>query len=304
MKRKSFLTKVLALTMAAAIALSGCSDKAAVEESSTNVESSVESSVESKTEESKTEESKTEESKTEESKTEESKTEESKTEESKTQAADGDWAAHYKEYFQNYSMEGKQMGFHFEGEESGMYLVFDMKVGSKDKESIFTFSMNGQDGKNYSMEMYTLEDNSAYLLIDLGTDVKTVYKTKSLQEGATDEMNLAGDYIDTDHLDQLDYVGEETVNGVLYDVLVMKESIDDTEAEMLYYVNRGSQELELIKVNGVEGLKVEGTISPMDKIDIPTDVSNAEELDSENFTQTMVTSLFSIIIASVGLGSN
>ena len=305
MKRKSFLTKVLALTMAAAIALSGCSDKAAVEESSANVESSVESSVESKVEESKTEESKVEESKVEESKTEESKTEESKSNAGNVDISQvTDWSAHYKEYFQNFSMDGKVMNFHFEGDESGMHLVFDMNIGAKDNMSIFEFGMSGQDGKQYSMSMYSLEDKSAYLELKMGDGEKSVCKTDSLMEGAVDNLNLAGDYINTDDLEKLNYVGTDTVNGVLYDVLSMKQDMDGEEAEMLYYVNRNAQELELIKVNGIENLVVEGRISPLDKVELPAGFEGAEAVDSETFATNMATGLFTIIFAAVGSGSN
>lgn len=328
MRRKVFLTKVLALSVVAAIALAGCSDKGTAEEGSTAVEKVVESgnseakSEDSKTDDSKSEDSKTEDSKAEEAATKDSKSEESKsgelaTQESKTDglnanAGNGgnvlevsDWSAHYKEFFQNYTMEGKKMAFHFEGEESGMYLVFDMNIGAKDKKSIFEFSMSAQDGKVYSMCMYSLEDKSAYLEMDLGDAGKSLYKTDSVQDGAVDSMNMAGDYINTDDLEKLNYVGEETINGVLYDVLVMKQQIEDNkEAEMLYYVNRGAQELELIKMNGVEGLVVKGRISPLESIPLPAGYESAEALDSESFAQKMASGMFTIILSAVGMGSN
>lgn len=304
MRKSKFMTKFLAVVLAAGLVLSGCSDKGTAESSDA---SSVAQSVESKTEEGGVQESETEESKVEESSIAASDAT------SVNAGADNkvvnltevsDWGAHYKEFFKNYTMDGKQINMHFEGEESGMHLVFDMLMGSKDGNAVLSFNMTGQDGGESSLAVYVQKEGPAYMDIVMAGQGKTSYKTASMGENSLDDMNLAGDYLNTDEVDKMEYVGEETIDGVLYDVLKMNTEEDEENgeqvSEVFYYVNRNAQELEKLKVSGPNDLAIEGIVSEMGELNIPADLLSAEEIDSETFAMSMVFGLFGIMAAASG----
>ena len=308
MRKSKFMTKCLALILSAGLVLSGCGDKANVEDvASSSVEQSVENSVEQSTENSveQSTENSTEQSagssveQSAESSTEQS-AESTESVEAK-QVTDisqvSDWAAHYKEFFKNYNFDGKQMKFHFEGEESGMQINMDMVIGTKDGESCFLFVIKGQDGSDNTLSVYALKDKTAYLDMAVAGQGRTIYKTSSLDEDSLGSMNMAEEYVGGD-MEQLEYVGEETIDGVLYDVLKMQVESEE-KAEALYYVDREDQELKKIAVSSDE-LQMDGVISDLDKVALPSGLDAAEEVDSETFAMTMVFGLIGIIASASG----
>ena len=306
MKKAGFMTKVLALTLAGAMLLSGCGKQGNVE-STDNMERTMASEQEYSAEASTQSEEKVDASK--ESEVQASSQEESVSEEASKAPDAGneepdvsdvtDWAAHYKEYLKNYSMDGKKVSFRYDGMMEGMKLAFDMEFGGSKSDMYISYSVDTQDGGKAKLDIYMLEDGKAYLGLTMAGETTRV-KASGMKQSDMGSVNLADDMIDVEQLDRFEYVGEETKNGVLYDVLKFRDEAQaDSDVEAFYYMNRATQELELITAKSGDLFAMDGVISEMGKVTVPAEYDSAEEIDKDEFAKSMAMGLFGVLLSAV-----
>lgn len=303
MKKMSFVTKALVLLLMGTM-LAGCSDDKPAKEAEKTEESV------SKSEESK----KTEESKTEENKTEESTSAQNTEETSETQnfgggsevngggIGDEELEAKYEEYFKNLDFDGKKISLVYTGDlGTGTESTMTMEFGSKDGSALLYIAAPASSGATNSCTIYFLEDKSAYLGISIAGEEEEYYKTAKLDDETFDSMNLASGLVDLDNTEReetdLVYVGEQTIDGVLYDELYQNdpEAGEDPGTRVYVYMNKKTGELGKIK-SMVEGEEMFIDILPMDSIKLPAEFDNAQEQEAEDFTYTMAFAMLGVMM--------
>ena len=295
MKKMKFVTKGLALLMMG-VMLAGCSDKATDASESTKQESvsddkssevtssEVTSSEASSSEASSSEATSSEATSSEATSSEATSTETSSEAQSQTGSSDDARVAEYEEYFKNFKMENKMFSMHLEGEEDGVKINFDMKFGAKDGNSFLQLSMPGQGDAN-SLTAYFMKDNSAYMELKIAGSDPVMQKTTGMDSAVAEQLNPGSELVnlgaDGNNDVKLAFVKEETIDGVVYDVL---KPVDSDEA--FVYMNQKTKEWEKMKAKA-DGQEVMVDILPADDFSLPASFASAEEVDSETFTMTL-----------------
>lgn len=306
MKKTKLVTKSLAVLLAVGLMLAGCSDQSAQESSSDQVEASVnrEQSSES-TESVDSGEASSQEKTSEESK--ESSVEITSGEVTtdnkigggtSTEIATGnpELEAQYKEYFKSFSMEGKKMILDCQAEENGMKMDFNMTVGTAGEQMVMAVTANGNE-----MSLYRMDDGSAYVHLHMGEE-SGWYKTSSMDKEEMDDLNIAEDLFESDDEEEMNlkYVGTETIDGLVYDVLTMDEDTDEETPEVLFYMNQENKEFELFKGTS-DGVNMVGRIEKMESFVLPEGWESAEELEAEEFGMTVLFSMLGVMTGGEGL---
>ena len=302
----SFVTKGLALLLMGAM-LAGCgstSDKKqesdSVEESSSAVSEVKESTEDASTEDASTEDASTEDASTEES-TEESSvasTDESTQETSQASGKESSGSvAEYEEYFKNFTLEDKKLTLSLEEEVSGVKVAIDMTVGNNDGNTFIYMSVPSKEaGKNNEMSAYFMKDHNAYVEFNVVGEEPVAQRTSDMDPKTADQLNLASGFVNLseDGNLSLKYLGQETIDGVNYDVLQPADS-----DEVSLYVNLATKEWEILKA--VEGeQEVVAYILPSDKIVLPAKYASAEEVGSDDFIMTVYFGMMGIITSVTG----
>jgi hypothetical protein len=173
---------------------------------------------------------------------------------------------------------------HLEGEEDGVKINFDMKFGAKDGNSFLQLSMPGQGDAN-SLTAYFMKDNSAYMELKIAGSDPVMQKTTGMDSAVAEQLNPGSELVnlgaDGNNDVKLAFVKEETIDGVVYDVL---KPVDSDEA--FVYINQKTKEWEKMKAKA-DGQEVMVDILPADDFSLPASFASAEEVDSENFTMTL-----------------
>lgn len=295
MKKMSFVTKGLALLLMGAM-LAGCGDKAT---ESASDDKQQESSVEEKSSESSEVKESTEEASTEES-TEESSvasTEESAQESSQATSQSSGSATGYEEYFKNFSMDGKKLTIDMDEEVNGQKVAVKMAVGNNDGNNYIYMSVPSQEaGKNNEMSAYFMSDKTAYVEFSVVGEEPVAQRTSGLDPETADQLNLAGGLVNfsEDGNLSLNNLGQETIDGVTYDVL---QPVDSEEVTL--YVNVATKEWEMLKASE-GGQEVVAYILPCEKIELPANYASAEEVGSDDFTMTLVFGMMGILSSVSG----
>jgi hypothetical protein len=295
MKKMKFVTKGLALLMMG-VMLAGCSDKATDASESTKQESvsedksseatssEVATGEASSSEATSSEATSSEATSSEATSSEATSTETSSEAQSQTGSSDDARVAEYEEYFKNFKMENKMFSMHLEGEEDGVKINFDMKFGAKDGNSFLQLSMPGQGDAN-SLTAYFMKDNSAYMELKIAGSDPVMQKTTGMDSAVAEQLNPGSELVnlgaDGNNDVKLAFVKEETIDGVVYDVL---KPVDSDEA--FVYMNQKTKEWEKMKAKA-DGQEVMVDILPADDFSLPASFASAEEVDSENFTMTL-----------------
>ncbi len=295
MKKMKFVTKGLALLMMG-VMLAGCSDKATDASESTKQESvsedksseatssEVATGEASSSEATSSEATSSEATSSEATSSEATSTETSSEAQSQTGSSDDARVAEYEEYFKNFKMENKMFSMHLEGEEDGVKINFDMKFGAKDGNSFLQLSMPGQGDAN-SLTAYFMKDNSAYMELKIAGSDPVMQKTTGMDSAVAEQLNPGSELVnlgaDGNNDVKLAFVKEETIDGVVYDVL---KPVDSDEA--FVYINQKTKEWEKMKAKA-DGQEVMVDILPADDFSLPASFASAEEVDSENFTMTL-----------------
>ena len=295
MKKMKFVTKGLALLMMG-VMLAGCSDKATDASESTKQESvsedksseatssEVATGEASSSEATSSEATSSEATSSEASSSEATSTETSSEAQSQTGSSDDARVAEYEEYFKNFKMENKMFSMHLEGEEDGVKINFDMKFGAKDGNSFLQLSMPGQGDAN-SLTAYFMKDNSAYMELKIAGSDPVMQKTTGMDSAVAEQLNPGSELVnlgaDGNNDVKLVFVKEETIDGVVYDVL---KPVDSDEA--FVYMNQKTKEWEKMKAKA-DGQEVMVDILPADDFSLPASFASAEEVDSETFTMTL-----------------
>ena len=310
MKRMRFVTKGLVLLMMGAM-LAGCSDTA-TEDSSESKKSSVEeqTSSEEKSTEAESADASTAASTaaSTDAGTEESSGEvESSSSEETSQAGpvggNEDLVAAYAEELKNFTMEGKMISMKMNMASQGLDVDIEMKMGSTDDVSYLYMGVpvSGSAASN-CIEMYFLKDSSAYLKMNAAGQ-ETIYKTANLDQETADEMNLAGSFSEvtggiSDQTDNMEYFGQENVDGTNYDVCKVKKA--DGVDEMYVYFNVMTKQMEHIKAVE-DGQTVMMQILPMEVKGVPAGFESAVEQDGETFAMTMMMGMVNLFYGTGGI---
>ena len=306
MKRMKFVTKGLVLLMMGAM-LAGCSD-AATEDSSESKKSNVEEQTGSEEKSTEAESTDASTDASTESGTEESSGEvESSTSTEASQAGpvggNEDLVAAYAEEMKNFTMEGKMIYMKMNMASQGLDVDIEMKMGSADDMSYLYMGVpaSGSSASN-SMEMYFLKDSSAYLKMNTAGQ-EAIYKTTNLDQETADEMHIAGSFSDVtnginDLTDNMEYFGQENVDGTNYDVCKVKDA-DDVE-EMYVYFNVMTKQVERIKAVE-DGQTIMMQILPMEVKGVPADYESAVEQDGETFAMTMMMGMVNLFYGAGGI---
>ena len=301
MKRMKFVTKGLVLLLMG-VMLAGCGDKATVkeEDKKTEAEDGKKDSKENSKEDSK-EDSKSDEGSSEVASSEEISSGDLKPINdgggSSSQGGAG-LVEEYRDSLKNFSLEGRMISYDMNMAEQGMDIDLDMKFGVKDGSSYMYLAVPTEDGQPSSLEFIYLSDQAAYLKIVIPGEDPVVYMTKNLDPEEASDMNLVGDLSglatgENGDIPEMEYVGEETIGGVKYDVL---KPVDE-EGDICAYFNPKTKELEKMAVES-DGQKILMSILPMD-MDLQP-IPGAEEQDSESFAMTMMMGMLSVIYSAGG----
>ncbi|MBR4733170.1 MAG: hypothetical protein IK081_10425 [Lachnospiraceae bacterium] len=291
MKKMSFVTKGLALLLMGAM-LAGCGDKAT--ESSSD-DKQQESSVEDKSSESSEVKESTEDASTEESTEESSVASTDESTQESSQAADKESsgsATGYEEYFKNFSMEGKKLTIDMEEELNGQKVSINMTVGNENGNNYVYMSVPSQEaGKNNEMIAYFMNDQTAYAEFSIVGEDPVAQKTTGMDPATAEQLNLAGNIVNLseDGNISLKKLGQETIDGVTYDVLQLADSEEAT-----LYVNLETKEWEILKAAEGEQ-EVVAYILPCEKIELPAAYASAEEVGSDDFLMTVYFGMMGII---------
>ena len=301
MKKMSFVTKALVLLLMGAM-LAGCSDNKAVEKESEKTEESASKSEESK----KTQESTSEESKS--SAETETGTEETSSTENFGSGADinggglfnGTLEEKYEEYFKTFDFDGKKISLVYTGDLGmGTESTLKMEFGSKDGSSMIYIGAPAASGGMNECSIYFLADKSAYLGIAVQGETPEYYKTSQLDEETFNSMNLAGSLVDLEETENGDvdlvYVGEKTLDGVLYDELYINDETSDSDTRVYVYMDKKTGELGKMK-GLIEGEEMYIDIIPMDAVKLPAGFDNAQEQEAEDFTYTMAFAMLGVMM--------
>ena len=305
MKKMRFVTKGLVLLMMG-VMLAGCSDKATVKDEDKKTES--EESKKASKEDSKeaSQEGSKEDASSEAGSSEVSSSEEISGGDLKPineggnggSAQGSDLVQEYRDSLKNFSMEGKMISYDMNMAEEGMDIDLAMKFGVKDGGSYMYLAVPTQDGGASSLEFIYLADQAAYLRIVIPGEDPVAYMTKNLDPEEASDMNIVGDLSglttgENGDIPEMEYVGEETIGGVKYDVL---KPVDD-DTGICAYFNPKTKELEKMTVEA-EGQKILMSILPMDFELKP--IPGAEEQDSESFAMTMMMGMLGVIYSAGG----
>ena len=278
MKKMKFVTKGLALLLMG-VMLAGCSDKA----SEPSESSKQESVSEDKSSEASSSEAASSEVASSEASSSEASSESSSQEQGQTGNVDDARVAEYEEYFNNFKMDDKMFTMHFEGEQDGVKLNFDMKFGAKDGESFLQIALPGQGDTN-SLTAYFLKDNTAYMELKVAGSDPVLQKTTGMDSSTIDQINPGSSLVNlganNDNNVKLAFVKEETIDGVAYDVLKPTDSDD-----VFVYMNQKTKEWEKMKANA-DGQDIMVDILPAD-FSMPASLASAEEVEADTFTMTL-----------------
>ena len=293
MKKMKFVTKGLALLMMG-VMLAGCSDKAAEpsestkqesvsDEKSSEASSSEAASSEVASNEASSSEASSSEASSSEASSSEASSESSSQEQGQTGNVDDARVAEYEAYFNNFKMDDKMFSMHYEGEQDGMKLNFDMSFGAKDGESFLQIALPGQGDTN-SLTAYFLKDNTAYMELKVAGSDPVLQKTTGMDSSTVDQLNPGSSLVNLGENNnnnvKLAFVKEETIDGVAYDVLKPADSDD-----VFVYMNQNTKEWEKMKANA-DGQDIMVDILPAD-FSMPASFASAEEVDSDTFTMTL-----------------
>lgn len=291
MKKMSFVTKGLALLLMGAM-LAGCGDKAT---ESTADDKQQESSVEEKSSEASAEKESTVSESVEES-TEDSSvasTDASTEESSQASGKESSGSATgYEEYFKNFSMDGKKLTVDMDEEVNGQTVAINMTVGNNDGCNYIYMSVPSTEaGKNNEMSAYFMKDKTAYVEFSVVGEDPVAQRTSEMDPETADQLNLAGGLVNIgeDGNLSLNNLGQETIDGVTYDVLQPADS-----EEVKLYVNVATKEWEMLKASE-GGQDVVAYILPCDKIELPANYASAEEVGADDFIMTLYFGMMGIL---------
>lgn len=281
MKKMNLVTKGLVLLLMGAM-LAGCSDKGAestVEGSSEEVQESVSKQTEEASQEASVESS--------------SEAQAGSSETNQGSEDDSELVAQYEEYFNNFTFDGRKFVMSMSADTGETAINLDIDFGIQDGESYLRIAVP-QDAAENSMTLYFLKDSSAYLEINAQGQAPAKYKTDSLDQNTASQLNPASSILNLDEPAgrdlKLKYVGEETIDGVTYDVLAS----ENEESTAYMYMNQKTKEWEKMKASA-EGQDVMVDILPVDPIKLPEGFDSAEELDGDSFAMTMALGMVGLI---------
>lgn len=304
MKRFGFVTKGLAIVLAAGLLLSGCSDKPAEEEKS-NLETSVSQEQTAASDDAKASTSEEgDDAKASAASDGSDATLDASKEDvvslggnssAETSIESGD-GVKYEDYFKNFSMEGKKMVLDCKASQDGMEMDFNMAAGSVGEQTYLSITSNDNE-----MTIYRLEDGSAYMYLSVG-EMSQWYKTASLDKDSLSDVNIAEDFVNTDEeeMANIKYVGQETVEGVVYDVLTLAEDVEEGAPQPYYYVNVETKEFERFKASA-DGVDMNGWFEEMGDVSLPAAASSAQDMEADEFGMSMLFGMIAVMTGGQGL---
>jgi len=213
--------------------------------------------------------------------------------------------AKYKEYFRNFNGSNKKFIADLDYDESGIQFGIHMEIGSYDKNAYVQMAFSGGTNKAASKNelfFYIMDDGFTYLIADM-PGKKSCSKTKMDKGQAENEIPLVdmeSVTVSEEQLDKLHYDHEESIDGVIYDVLSCDEKTGD--AEIYFHMDRNAQELYKIAATS-EGMEVDFLVSDSTKIELPSEAAGATELSREDLTKEITTCVYTMLFSLYDLGN-
>lgn len=227
-----------------------------------------------------------------------------------------DWSTKYDHYFEEHPVMNTIMEIDTEDQGNKIFLRFSF--GMTDELLYVKYVVWECDAKK---ELDTSEERdyiTAYFTKDGDVYLETVMKGKKTEylKATGIDFNNAEEISQTDKpmglgedaFQDVKYVGEETIDGVLYDVLYTK-SIRQTKSKAnrwvknYFYVNRETQELELYRLKDAnEVMNIHFYPLDMDAIPPVTDAMKAgKKIKAEEVASRFAIAIVKITFHSMGM---
>lgn len=226
-----------------------------------------------------------------------------------------DWSGKYEHYFEEHPMMNKIMEVSMEQYGNKVFLRF--AFGQTEDVLYVKYAVWESEGKK---ELDTSEENNyctLYFTKDGDAYLETVMKGKKTEYQKTSGVDWqnAGHLsqtdkpmgIDNDMLDEITYDREETIDGVVYDVLYAK-SLMQTQSKAnrwvknYFYINRATQELELYQMKDTVVL-MDCRFYPLDMEavkEVPAEMKAGKKIKEEEFASRYALAIVKITYNSMG----
>lgn len=236
--------------------------------------------------------------------------------ESTPEAPKDDWSNKYATYFEEHPLDNKVMDV--ETEEAGMRIHLRFSFGHTDEMVYVKYVVwEGKAKKSFDLTdesncvtLYYFKNGDAYIETAM-KGKKTEYQKAtgmSWEEALENTKTDTPMGIDDDMFESLAYDREETVDGVIYDVLSSKalrktKSKANRWVKYYFYVNRATQELERCQMVDVTDV-MECTFVPLDMeaiSQLPEEYNSAKKMKAEEFVLRYALAIVKITYNSVGI---
>lgn len=227
-----------------------------------------------------------------------------------------DWSKRYDNYFSEHELNNCMMDIEYE--EQGAKIRIQFSFGRTEEILYFKYAVwAGNAGKELdaseeknSMTAYFNKDGEAYLKTIMKGKKDELYQVTGMPWETAEEMSETSNPLELgdDTFEGLSYDGEEDIDGVTYDVLYSKtlrqsQSKANRYVKTYFYINRETQELELIRVKDVTKV-MDCYLTPLDPAEyseIPAEMKSGKKVKEENFAVTFALSLVKITFNSMGI---
>ena len=227
-----------------------------------------------------------------------------------------DWSKKYENYFEEHPLDNSVMDVEYE--EQGLKTHIQMGFCRTDEMLYMKYAIwAGKEGTEFDLSQekdyliaYFQKSGDAYVKTVMPGKKDECYRTTGMPWENAEEISESGNPLELgdDTFDGITYDSEETIDGVVYDVLFSKTirqtaSKANRYVKTYFYINRETQELELIRVK--DGTKVMDChmtpINPESVAEIPADLLSGKKVKSEEFGMNFAIAIVKISFHSMGL---
>ena len=197
-------------------------------------------------------------------------------------AADTDWSTAYDNYFDENSMLRDNSQLVISENIDGLTIGMITAISGDNFRMLIDFG-------TASIDVYSV-DGKAYAKSVMEGQEAWTCATLASEEDSSTIKNANPNALHNENIVSYTYRCEETVDGVVYDVLDMVVTTDGENANMLCYINRETQKISKYVVEE-EGKTREMLIEDIDGIELPAEAANATECSAEDIATSIMATI-------------